>query len=352
MPRLREQLEQWTRTNLYVETSRVTLEQGLGSIAPQGDARAGATVMAWQEAERLRQASLYYVTPDMSALAVAAGATPPIEPARLDRAPSPYGLVVFGSPVGSYVQTDTHIPIVAMSWGPWTTSDWPPPEAPPGTPKMRWLGRMGLTEGGELQKHRGRLPEDWGGMWVSFYSPSHLRSLIGVRDGFVPPTISADNEAVLCDGGGWAEPVPNTTSVWLHVLYTTWQMMSQTGASALAESEILPRRKGQAKTDVRAGYTPGDVRIVDVHQTIRPARAARAQDEAASDRRRAVEWSCRWPVRPHRRDHCMNPRAHADGGCTHQDRIIRPYVKGPADKPLVARQTVNVWSDVPEDVRT
>jgi hypothetical protein len=79
----------------------------------------------------------------------------------------------------------------------------------------------------------------------------------------------------------------------------------------------------------------------------RPSPAAAVQDAAASTGRRAPQWSCRWPVRPHRRDHCMNPHRHAEGDCTHEDRIIPAVVKGPADKPLRLRETVNLWDSQP-----
>ncbi len=43
----------------------------------------------------------------------------------------------------------------------------------------------------------------------------------------------------------------------------------------------------------------------------------------------------------------MNPQQHADGGCTHENRIIPAMVKGPADKPLRLRETVNLWNTQP-----
>ncbi|MGA5824289.1 hypothetical protein ACPC54_41415 [Kitasatospora sp. NPDC094028] len=43
------------------------------------------------------------------------------------------------------------------------------------------------------------------------------------------------------------------------------------------------------------------------------------------------------------------PGRHADCGCTHGERIIPPVVKGPADKPLRLRRTVNLWDSQPQD---
>lgn len=45
----------------------------------------------------------------------------------------------------------------------------------------------------------------------------------------------------------------------------------------------------------------------------------------------------------------MDPREHTSGTCTHEERIILPYVKGPADKPLRLRERVHLWDRQPED---
>ncbi len=103
----------------------------------------------------------------------------------------------------------------------------------------------------------------------------------------------------------------------------------------LTEVEDIPRNRAGRKRDQRAGITGGsDVRIVNVHTAHRPTRTAAEQDSAASTGRRAPEWSCRWPVGPYRRNTCLNPRAHSTNGCEHEDRIVPPHIKGPADKPL------------------
>ncbi|MFB8000474.1 hypothetical protein ACFC4G_48045 [Streptomyces sp. NPDC056002] len=92
----------------------------------------------------------------------------------------------------------------------------------------------------------------------------------------------------------------------------------------------------------------GAVRVINIHSTHRPSASAGEQDAQASDGRRAPQYSCRWPVRLHRRDQCMNPAAHKGGDCHHEERVILPYIKGPDGAPLRVRDTVNLWNHQPE----
>ncbi|MEU5547940.1 hypothetical protein AB0G85_37485 [Streptomyces sioyaensis] len=155
-----------------------------------------------------------------------------------------------------------------------------------------------------------------------------------------------DNETALAFGKTFGEPKPDTTQEWSQAVYTAWQLMSQTGKTRLTEVEEFPRDRAGRKRDRRDGITgPSDVHIVNVHSAHRPSRAAAEQDTTASTGRRAPQWTCRWPVRPYRRNTCLNPRAHADGACDHEDR---PH-QGHADKPLKVGETVNLWDHQPED---
>jgi len=129
----------------------------------------------------------------------------------------------------------------------------------------------------------------------------------------------------------------------------------QAGPGYLAErgedgAEDIPRNRAGRKRDQRAGITgTSNVRIVNVHTAHRPSTAAAEEDATSSTGRRAPQWSCRWPVRPYRRNTCLNTHAHADGGCEHEDRIVPPHIKGPADKPLKLGETVHLWNHQPED---
>ncbi|MGW0917293.1 hypothetical protein ACWD1Z_37250 [Streptomyces sp. NPDC002784] len=332
-------------------------------------------LLACSEEHRLREAHLYYATADMTSLALAAASTPPTEPVKKTRLPSPYGLMVFAEPIGGFTQDvadvladsplardGTHVtvttPIVAVSWGPWAPSDFDIADGP----TARWF----------IQHTRGQMepiPQHFEGVWLTFYALAGSAidalapdTVIGSLPGGAPMTAAViqsyprraplnwENETVLAFGKTFGELTPSITRHWSQVVYTAWQLMSQTGKIQLTEVEEVPRDRAGRKRDRRDGITgPSEVRIVNVHTAHRPSRAAAEQDATASTGRRAPQWSCRWPVRPYRRNTCLNPRAHADGACEHEDRVVPAHIKGPVDKPLKVGETVNLWAQQPED---
>jgi hypothetical protein len=388
LPEWRAQMIEETRDPMALQLMSMAINAGRTNILPTipgMDASLGAVgaqILYRQEAQRLEEAALYYATADMTSLALAAAQTPPAEPMNPARLPSEAGFIVFAEPIGGYREdaaaalSQTMVgrhgasamvttPIVAASWGTWDPGSI---ILEGGGPNARVLWHWRTPSGQVAQ-----LPDTYSGVWVTFYSPHGLFNLLppdtvigSLRDGSAMtagdisraeregtvrhrPALQWDNEIIMATGARFAEPEPDTTDQWMHVLYTAWQLMGQTGKNALTEVEELPRERAGRKRDTRAAITgPSAVRILHVHSAHRPDRQAAAEDAAHSSGRRAPQWSCRWPVRPHRRDHCMNPRAHAEGECTHEDRIIPPYIKGPADKPLRVTETVNVWDRQPE----
>lgn len=344
----------------------------------------GAVGLCQAEYARLVQATLYYADADMTSLAVAAGASPPLGPMKPSRAPSPYGFMVFAEPIGSYTQTmaqalagsdftpaddaEVTTPIVAVSWGPFDprTIEGINMDSPGAT--MRWVYHQpdGFRE----------VPTDHpGGIWITFYASGEspflslppstvichapdgtamtVKALVEFDKGG-SERIRWDNETVLVTGAEWQNPPPpDTSQQWSQVVYTAWQLMGQTGRRTLVDTEVVPRDRAARKRDARAGGAAAlaednDVRIVRVHSSHRPSQARAEQDAAASTGRRAPEWSHRWPVPPHRRYHCMNPHLHASGGCQHEDIIVPFHLKGPKDKPLKVGDTVHVWDQMPE----
>ncbi|MDX2683675.1 hypothetical protein [Streptomyces soliscabiei] len=335
----------------------------------------GATILTRCEARRLREAELYYATADMTALALAAAASPPTEPVSLSRLPSEYGLIVFAEPIGGYTEdvgaalaatpfgtpgasAQITTPIVAASWSAWDPSE---VQLDQGA-TVQWTFRSNAASG--------ILPPDYSGIWLTFYSPRGLFSglapdtVIGtMADGMVMtagdidahrethgPQLNWDNEMLLSEGAPFGPPPPDTTQTWAQVIYTAWQLMSQTGQTRWAEVEEVPRPRAGAKRDRRQGITGSSaVRIVRVHATQRPAPQAAREDAQASTGRREPQWSCRWPVRPYRRNTCLNPRGHADGSCRHEDRIVPGHIKGPEGAPLRTGSTVHLWDRQPDE---
>ncbi|WP_031002049.1 hypothetical protein [Streptomyces sp. NRRL F-5727] len=332
------------------------------------------SLLARAEERRLREAHLYYATADMTSLALAAASTPPAEPVKETRLPSPYGLMVFAEPIGGHTQdlaevladspmtlegahTTVTTPIVAVSWGVWAPDD----AGLSGDPAVRWFN---LRTHGTVEP----IPHNFDGVWLTFYSqpgsafealapdtviataPDGTAITAGVIQAHPHRTpLTWENETALAFGVPFGELEPDPTKEWAQVVYTAWQLMSQTGKTQLTEVEEIPRDRAGRKRDRRDGITgPSGVRLVNVHTAHRPSQDAAEQDALASTGRRAPQWSCRWPVRPYRRNTCLNPRAHGDSGCEHEDRIVPAHIKGPSDRPLKVGQTVNLWDHQPQ----
>ncbi|MEU0002179.1 hypothetical protein ABZ069_35265 [Streptomyces microflavus] len=363
----------WMRTALLAGRSAI-IPDVPGLNAPRDEV--AAQILIGSERLTLADAQLFYATADMTALALAAAASPPRERVSLSRPPAESGLIVFEEPIGGSVEdlgatlaatSGTGLggeakvtkPVVAVSWSRWTPDIVKVDE---GT--VRWSWR---------QPGRGvsTIPRAYRGLWLTFYTPSGSFSrlapdtvvgtapdgtavtagqVIGITDQVWSPSLSWDHEVLLAEGDRFTEARPDTTDAWTHVLYTAWQLMADHGGSTRwTETEEIPRPRAGAKRDTRQGVTaPATVHVVNVHTTRRPPRQRAAEDAAASTGRREPQWSCRWPVRPHRRDHCMNPALHAEGDSQHEDRLIPGYVKGPKDKPLRVSDTVNLWDHQPE----
>lgn len=333
----------------------------------------GAQLLHGSEAARLQRARLFYASPDMTALTLAASKTPPTEPVNVNRPPSPCGLIVFGEPIGGYEQTASSVlagtlahdpaadaivttPIVAASWSPWHPRSITTDEG-----RVRWLykgsGKSGF------------IPDDFTGLWVTFYSPRGSFSALApgtvvgkqangsaMTAGQVEsrrrqsgPVLGWDNEMLMKEGGKFEDPKADTNAAWAIALYTAWQLMAQKGGE-WTETENLTRSKTGVKRDARTGITASsDVELVDVHRNKRPSRSAAAKDAAHSTGHREPHYSCRFPVDPYRRNTCLNTHAHANGGCIHEDRIVPGHIKGPEGAPLRVRDRVTLWKHQPAE---
>ncbi|WP_053719478.1 hypothetical protein [Saccharothrix sp. NRRL B-16348] len=339
---------------------------------------AGSLKVAQRERRRLGEAQLYWVDEDMTSLALAAADTPSREPMLARRMPAEAGLMVFAHPIGgrdldpavslanlgypNACEPGTLVmptPIVAVSWSYWT----PAHLDIDGMPDVRW----------NVDTPDGPIPLDRGveGVWLTFWTPGGqgwdalppdavfsggpgVSVTVGeladieARQG-VPPLRSL-SETVLLFGRPLPRSLPDTHGQWAHAVYTTWQIMSQTGSARLTETETLNRPRHGRKRDQRDGVTaPGGVQLIRVHTRHRPSAQASAEDAQTSTDRRAPQWTRRWPVRPYRRNTCLNSRLHATGGCDHEETVVPGHIKGPADKPLVIADRVHVVDAPPPE---
>ncbi|MEU3573704.1 hypothetical protein AB0E96_35585, partial [Kitasatospora sp. NPDC036755] len=363
LPDWRADLAEFTGSAISLQTLSSAINAGKATMIPTvpvagttySPGAIGAQLLARLEVQRLERAQLYYATDDMVSLALAAAETPPTEPVRESRLPSPAGFMVFQQPIGGYAVSvgdalagtgfeipgpDLSLtsPIVAVSWSTWTPDD-VLVDGRPGS--VRWLNQS--AEGQMLAFGAMR------GVWLTFYAdagspydvlPPDLLVSVGpdgtkvtagmlATDRRITGPVSWDNEVVLAYGTPFGDTPEDSTLRWAQVVYTAWQLMAQTGSGQLTETASIPRARVGQKRDRRAGIPDdGTVRIVNVHTRHRPSRAAAEKDAAASTGRREPSWTCRWPVRPYRRYTCLNPRAHEDGGCEHEDRIVPGHVRG------------------------
>jgi len=377
---LRQEMEEFNRTNIGLLSMASSLQDGRSSLFPyvagsRDPAAAAAVLLCGQESQRLSDARLYLVDDETTATAVAAAATPPTEPISVGRLPSPSGLMVFGAPIGSYPiapgglgarvedgAAPVHTPIVAVSWSLWTAGPVRAASVP-----VRWVANA--VHGRELVS-----PGEQG-IWITFYTACGAAYSVLPPETVVVnvfgeqttsgemvaalrapgrPELTWDNETVLFLGRKFppAGSPLGTTGQWAQTVYTAWQLMSQTGEHAWTETEVVPRDRAGRRRDRRAGITgDGDVRVVRLREALRPSVEATAKDRQASDGRRPPRTEYRWEVPPYRSpNRCLNTRAHATGGCTHAERIIRKHVNGPKGKPVRrVRGPVHLWDNARAD---
>jgi hypothetical protein len=326
IPELRGQLASWISAegqNFYLVMAlagRQWLPPGLPFVT-------GAAQVARQEHTRVTNAELYWVSGPMTDLARhAAGSLPARDTYRHDL-PSPVGLMVFETPLASYVNAGgRNVQIVAVTWGPWNG------------PSGAW---------------------DHGGTWLSFYShPAPVLPAEAFADGFadlsalgpllVPltdqpdaemamlgpvaetlPPILPDNETgwpfgQLSDGYTFPE---GTTAAWALALRAAWRLMKQ----PLAVQDTEHADRGARRRLARAGLPDAGVRVVRVR---RPQRAATHRDPAGGGR----EYDVQWWVSGHWRRYWCGP-----GRTRPEDRWISPHLAGPDEKPVRGTERVQVW---------
>lgn len=123
------------------------------------------------------------------------------------------------------------------------------------------------------------------------------------------------------------EPVPGTNS--LRLVHALWLLMNQTVARVEPEEMNRPLRRRMAKAQI-----PGRVSVIKLRREEGPPREPGES---------GVEWSHRWPVRGHwawRTCSEHHPQAQPYKGGWGVRVWINPYLKGPADKPLVLTEKV------------
>lgn len=282
----------------------VTVGTAAAHVAQAFDPESAARELRDAEARRLRMAELYFVTSQMTDLAVTASQTLPEFTLVPQDLPSPHGLVVFEKSFATTVTSEnqTALPIVAVAWGPW---------------------------------HIARPSWSRGGVWLDFYTSTDLnlatdylghlsqseRLAIRTRLG----ALCHDNEAQIPfdnkpigRGGG------DDTNNWLEVIRTVWMLMGQT----IAALRDVRADRATSRRLVRArSYRPDAlVRIIEL-------RRRQAVESGPEDATR--EYYHQWIVRGHWRNQWY-PSLNAN-----RPVWIAPHIKGPEGAPLLGGEKIH-----------
>jgi len=297
------------RVGDMVERGRIARIRGLGAF---GSAR----LLLTEEHRRLASAALYYVSADMTRLAVAAShSLPPfnIEP---EDVPAPAGFMLFEEPVCHYDADGDgdgdigalRVPTVAISWGSTKIGYESHPDAlwitlwkPAGQALLDAVDRVN----GQIT------PADQRDWFVRGYTP-----LMWESEAMWP--FGAD-KAVFGSALSLGTP--------LDALRAAWLLMQQ---PKIIESTDVERPRAERKRDARQGLSTSPVRILELRRAAPDRDAAAAQGGPG-------DYTCRWLVSGHWRQHWYPKRQ------VHRPVWIAPHLKGPEDKPLRTTETVHLW---------
>jgi hypothetical protein len=267
--------------------------------------------------ELLPEAELWWVTEDMTRLVEHSSTTLPETTLTMDLIPSPYGLVVFATPLWG-VQSDTGEPIStdAMTWA---------------TATYRRTNKRGVSI---ASYHHVRVGDEMGNAKYGhqksdrdFWAPTGTTTWI----------LGTDTEAVAFEGFKGDDLRAASLSEDRRWLAATWLLASQPLTSSTVHHADRPAAKRSKRAEVSS-----DVRVVD----LRPRPKAESTE---GDGRSGKEHDHRWMVAGPNGDGFWRQQVCGPGRSERRPTWILPYVAGPDDKPLKIRETVRVLRGDPEE---
>lgn len=267
------------------------------------------------EDERIRwqMAELYYVTADMTTLAVVAGQSLPSFKLQREDLPSDYGILVFEKPIDttrlSLGPTAERTSIVACAWGP---------------------------------VPRGQVRDGSAGLWMSWWADQDYtrrlalalgkwtRQELDAIDMLNPLHIGYDDETIWWfgkedDGQQGLGDSQNALVRSMATVRAAWLLMNQEVASV----HRLTVNKAQLRVMKRKKLDPHSVRIVSLRR--------RHTEGYGDDQGDGRHYTHRWAVRGHWRKQWYPTRN------DHVPIWIQPHIKGPEGAPLLTGDVVNVW---------
>lgn len=280
----------------------------------------------WGLASYLPHAEVYYVAPDMTAVAKAAGATMPRQELRLDDLPSQEGFLIWdGAAVGHAKFADADVPVRGVAWSTshfidrpvWEYEDGPDGAAIAGPPSVVGPAKEWADDGPPTRLESGTevdviaLLDATAHMEApsSFYIP-----IPGLGWGI------GEEPALWSDGD---KKTPDITDDVAPTLLATWTLMQQTLARVVQQ----PAQRAERRRAGRVG-------LPSMVTTVHLRRFSTSQEEHDEI---DVAWSHRWLVSGHWRNQWLPSRA------CHRLQWIAPHVKGPEHLPLRVKDRVIAW---------
>jgi hypothetical protein len=253
------------------------------------------------EASRLNNAELYWVAPDMAALAVSAGQQLAAARWTVADLPSLSGLIVFDGGIGAVDAHGTQIPVEALSWG---TDD----------------GHLGIG----LYLSRERLA---GEISAAYTSTAYI-----LDAGQVPPLIpiSSHHLPITAEPVSFADLDATIPTTIVSTLAAAWLLMQQ---PTLVDRTQAPQDKATARAYGRRQQAVPGVTIVNLRRAYVPGQ----QDDSGTDPA-GRRYHHRWVVQGHWRD-----QPHGPDRALRRKQWIPAHIKGPDGAPLLATERVNVW---------
>lgn len=258
---------------------------------------------------------VYWVSADMTAVAKAAAHSMPVQTLRVDDLPSRIGFLLYDEPIAETCDPDategddrSGEPIVGFAWA-------------IGDPRPYWSdaeSRRAMSPV-SAETNEAERPPDGYSQWVKIQPLSPSKVSGG------PTLMPAEyiGRAMAWEIGG--EPMNDEHDVAASLL-ATWTLMQQ----FLTVSERTSGDRAERRRCARAGLS-SDVLVV----RLRRRHLDSEQPEDAEEG--GVAWSHRWLVGGHWRNQWLPSRQ------AHRLQWIAPYVKGPANKPLVIKDRISAW---------
>jgi hypothetical protein len=290
----RAQVEFWSRNDAL---PLAIAANGVRPMPGHTVAEGAAAHVIWMR-NTLQNAELYWVSPDMVKMlqAVALG-MPDVHP----RPTVPRALVVFAMPMlGHDARSGAPIHAAAYLWGPVTVLDMDCVEIE----ALGWRDYINPPDLTPAQQ------EQWRAL-----IPTRLVATGGSE--WPEGCLTSDFSTLAADGAVMTSSMLEDR----RVMAAFWQLCEQ---RVTVETQDPGDRHVRRRAE-RAGMKLNPVRVITLRKASRPV-----EPEGT-----VIDWTHRWVVGGHWRQQPWGPRREL-----RRAQWIQPFVKGPADKPLVVRETV------------